>query len=82
MPLACIPEQRPGVDEESAEQMVRCVVNFMIQEGFVSGKGDPGYCSQVIADTDLVPVVPTQQGFFRVVSGQDRGSSKDSRLLL
>lgn len=53
------------IDEESAEQMVRCVVNFMIQEGFVSGKGDPGYCSQVIADTDLVPVRPYTAGLFQ-----------------
>ena len=54
------------IDEESAEQMVRCVVNFMIQEGFVAAaKEIRGYCSQVIADTDLVPVRPYTAGLFQ-----------------
>ncbi|MGN8632975.1 M14 family metallopeptidase [Blautia sp. HCP3S3_G3] len=67
------------IDEESAERMVEAVLNFMIEEGIVTGKGYQGYRSQVVDDSSLVAVRPYCAGIFqsgikvsqRVLKGQE-----------
>ena len=53
------------IDEESAEQMVEAIMNFMIEEGIIEGKGYQGYRSQVVDDKTLVAVRPYSAGMFR-----------------
>lgn len=67
------------IDEESAESMVESVLSFMAAEGMIVHRGHQGYRSQVIADSELVPVRPYTGGMFqsgtrimqRVLKGQE-----------
>lgn len=52
------------IDEESAERMVETVLNFMIEEGILIGKGYQGYHSQVVDDSCMVAVRPYSAGMF------------------
>lgn len=54
-----------SIDEESAERMVDSVLNFMIEEGMIKGKGYQGYHSRIIEDRSLVAVRPYSAGIFR-----------------
>ncbi|MDO4308911.1 MAG: M14 family metallopeptidase [Eubacteriales bacterium] len=53
------------IDEESAERMVEAVMNFMIEEGIIVGRGYRGYHSQVVDDSSMVAVRPYSAGMFR-----------------
>ena len=60
------------IDEESAQQMVQSVMNFMIAEGMITGQKYQSYQSQLISDGELIPVRPYSAGLFqsRIKVGQ------------
>lgn len=53
------------IDEDSVEQMVESVMNFMIEEGIVEGRGYREYHSRIVDDSSLVAVRPYSAGIFQ-----------------
>lgn len=53
-----------SIDKESARMAVRSILTFLSKEGVVDYKGHDGYLSQVVRDTDMVPVRTRVSGIF------------------
>lgn len=53
------------IDEDSAEQVMDAMLNFMSKEGIITYKGYEGYRSRIISDDILVSVRPTCSGIFQ-----------------
>lgn len=53
-----------SIDKESAQMAVRSILRFLAKESVVDYKGHDGYLSQVVADTDMVPVRTKVSGIF------------------
>lgn len=53
-----------SVDKESAKMAVRSIQMFLAKEGVVDYKGHDGYLSQVVEDTDMIPVRTGVSGIF------------------
>lgn len=53
------------IDEDSADQVISGILNFLCKEGMINYKGYDGYLSQIIRDEALIPVRPTASGIFR-----------------
>lgn len=53
-----------SIDKESARMAVRSILTFLAREGVVVYKGHDGYLSQVVRDTDMVPVRTRVSGIF------------------
>lgn len=53
-----------SIDKESARMAVRSILTFLAREGVVAYKGHDGYLSQVVRDTDMVPVRTRVSGIF------------------
>ena len=53
-----------SVDKESAKMAVRSIQMFLAKEGVVDYKGHDGYLSQVVEDTDMIPVRTRMSGIF------------------
>lgn len=60
------------IDPESAGMAVRSLLNFMAKEGIAEYHGHDGYLSQVVEDTDMVPVRTQTAGIFEPVVGVGR----------
>lgn len=52
------------IDRESAQMAVRSILNFMSKEGIADYHGHSGYISQVVEDTDMIPVRTKTAGIF------------------
>ncbi len=52
------------VDEESAKQAVKGILNFFAKEEILQYAGHDGYISQVVDDRDLISVRTKKAGFF------------------
>ncbi|MGN0279728.1 MAG: succinylglutamate desuccinylase/aspartoacylase family protein [Lachnospiraceae bacterium] len=53
-----------SIDKESAKMAVRSILMFLAKEGVVDYKGHDGYLSQVVNDTDMIPVRTGVSGIF------------------
>lgn len=53
-----------SVDKESAKMAVRSILMFLAKEGVVDYRGHDGYLSQVVEDTDMIPVRTGVSGIF------------------
>lgn len=53
-----------SIDKESAQMAVRSILTFLAKEDVVDYKGHDGYLSQVVLDTDMVPVRTKVSGIF------------------
>ena len=53
-----------SIDPDSARQAVRGVLNFLNRQGIIRYRTHPGYCSEVVEDTDMISVRAHASGLF------------------